>query len=45
MHIHLENFHTYEDALTKVFQIEIEEDYPMNPIDQHIKEQLESMPK
>ena len=45
MHIRLENFNTYKDALTKALQIEMDEDYPLNLVDRHIEEQLESMHK
>ena len=45
MHIILDNFNTYEDALTKVLQVEMNEDYPVNPIDGHIKEQSKIMQK
>ena len=43
MHIWLDKFNTYEDALTKALQIEIDEDYPINPVNRRIEEQLESM--
>ena len=39
----LDNFNTYEDALTKAFQVEMDEDYPVNLVDSHIEEQLEIM--
>ena len=45
MHIWLDNFNTYEDALMKALQIEMDEDYPINPVDQRIEEQLRSMLK
>ena len=45
MQIRLDNFNTYEDALTKELQIEMDEDYPINPVDRCIEEQLESMQK
>ena len=45
MNIQLHNFNTYEDALTKALQIEMEEDYPINPVDRRIEEQLEIMQK
>ena len=43
MHIWLDNFNTYEDAVAKALQIEMDEDYPINPVDRRIEEQLESM--
>ena len=43
MHIRLDNFNTYEDALTKALQVEMDEDYPVNPIDIRIEEQMEIM--
>ena len=45
MHIRLDNFDTYEDALMKALQIEMDEDDLINPINQSIEEQLESMQK
>ena len=45
MHVRLDNFNTYEDALTKVLQIEMDEEYLVNPVDWCIEEQLESMHK
>ena len=45
MHIRLDNFNTYEDALTKVLQIEMDEDCLINLVDQRIEEQLKSMQK
>ena len=45
MNVKLDNFNTYEDALTKVLQIEIDEDYPVNPVNSLIEEQLEIMQK
>ena len=35
----------YEDSLTKVLQIEMDEYYHVNPVDRIIEEQLESMQK
>ena len=43
MHSRLENFNTYEYALTKALQVEMEEDYQLNHVDSHIEEQLEIM--
>ena len=45
MYIRLDNFNTYEYALMKVLQIEMNEDYPVNTVDRRIEEQLESMQK
>ena len=45
VHIQLDNFNKYEDALKKALQIEMDEDYPINPINRCIEEQLESMQK
>ena len=45
MHIILDNFNTYEDALAKALQVEMNEDYPVNPLDSRIEEQLEVMQK
>ena len=45
MHIRLDNFNTYEDALTKALQIEMDEYYPLNAIDRRIEEQFEIMQK
>ena len=44
-HISLDTFKTYEDALTKVLQVEMDEDYPTHPVDNGIEEQLEIMKK
>ena len=43
MHIRLDNFNTYEDALTKELQVEMGEEYLVNPVDIHVEEQLEIM--
>ena len=45
MHIQLDNFNTYKYALTKVLPIEMDDDYPINPVDRRIQEQLENMQK
>ena len=44
-HISLETFKTYEDALTKALQVEMDEDIPAYPTDHRIEEQLESVQK
>ena len=44
-HISLETFKTYEDALTKALQVEMDEDFPEYPIDIRLEEQLEIMQK
>ena len=38
-------FKTYEDALTKALQVEMDEDFPAYPTDTRLKEQLEFMQK
>ena len=45
MHIQLDNFNTYEDALTKALQIEMDKDYPVKTIDRRIDEKLETLQK
>ena len=45
MHIRLDNFNTYANALTKALQIEMDEDYLVNPVDRRLEEQLEIMQK
>ena len=45
MHIRLDNFNTYEDALTKVLQAEMDKEYPVNLVDSCIEEQFEIMQK
>ena len=42
-HISLETFKTYEDALTKALQVEMDEDFPAYPTDTRLEEQLEIM--
>ena len=42
-HISLETFKTYEDALTKSLQVEMDEDIHAYPTDHRIEEQLESV--
>ena len=42
-HISLETFKTYEDALTKALQVEMDEDIPAYLTDHRIEEQLESV--
>ena len=43
MHIRLDKFNTYEDALTKALQVEMDEDYLVNPVDIRIEEQIDIM--
>ena len=45
MHIWLDNFNTYEYALTKALQIEMDEYYPVNHVNRSIEKQLGSMQK
>ena len=40
-HISLETFKTYEDALTKALQVEMDEYIPVYPTDHRLEEQLE----
>ena len=40
-HISLETFKTYEDALTKALQVEMDKDFPAYPTDTRLEEQLE----
>ena len=42
-HISLETFKTYEDALTKALQVEMDEDIPAYPTDHRLEEQLENV--
>ena len=44
-HISLETFKTYEDALTKSLQVEMDEDIPAYSMDHKLEEQLEIMQK
>ena len=44
-HISLDTFKTYEEALTKALQAEMDEDYLAQPVDNHLEEQLEIMQK
>ena len=44
-HISLDTFKSYEEALTKELQVEKDDDYPTNPVDNHIEEKLEIMQK
>ena len=44
-HINLETFKTYEDALTKALQVEMDEYIPVNPMDHILEEQLEIVQK
>ena len=44
-HIGLETFKTYEDALTKALQVEMDEDFLSYAIDIRLEEQLEIMQK
>ena len=39
-HISLETFKTYEDALTKALQVEMDEDFPAYLVDTRMEEQL-----
>ena len=41
MHIILDNFNTYEDALAKALQVEMNEDYLVNHVDSRIEEKIE----
>ena len=41
----MDTFNTYEDALTKELQVEMDEDYSMKPVDICIEEKLEIMHK
>ena len=45
MHIRLDTFNTFEDALAKALQVKMDEDYPVHPVDSLIEEQLEIMQK
>ena len=40
-----ETFKTYEDALTKALQVEMDEDIPAYPTDHRIEEKMESVQK
>ena len=42
-HISLETFKTYEDALTKALQVEMDEYFPAYPIDTRMEEKIEIM--
>ena len=44
-HISLETFKTYEDALTKALQVEMDEYFPAYPTDTRLEEWLEIMQK
>src|SRR5713226_8953312 len=44
-HISLETFKSYEDALTKTLQVEMDEDFPAYPTDTRLEEKLEIMHK
>ena len=37
-HISLETFKSYEEALTKALQVEMDDDYPTHPVDNNIEE-------
>ena len=41
----MDTFKTYEDALTKALQVEMDEDFPAYPVDTKLEEQLEIMQK
>ena len=43
MHVRVDNFNSYEDALMKELQVEMDEDYLVNPVDICIKEKIEIM--
>ena len=43
MHIRLDTFNTYEDALMNELQVEMDEDYPVHPVDSYIEEKLAIM--
>ena len=45
MHISIETFNTYEDALTKVLQVDMDKDYPVHLVENYIEQQLEIMQK
>ena len=45
MHIRLDTFNTFEDALAKVLQVKMDKDYPVHPVDNRIEEQSEIMQK
>ena len=44
-HISLETFKSYEDALTKALQVEMDEDIPAYQTDHRLEEQLENVQK
>ena len=44
-HISLETFKSYEDALTKSLQVEMDEDIPAYPTEHALEEQLEKVQK
>ena len=44
-HISLETFKTYEDALTKALQVEMDEDIPAYPTNQRLEQQLKNVQK
>ena len=44
-HISLETFKSYEDALAKYLQVEMDEDIPAYPTNHRLEEQLESVEK
>ena len=44
-HISLETFKTYEDALSKAMQLEMDEYFPAYPVDTKLNERLEIMQK
>ena len=45
MHINMDTFNTYEYALAKALQADMDEEYPRNPVENCIEEQLEIMQK
>ena len=42
-HISMETFKTYEDAMTKALQVEMDEDIPAYPTDHRLEEQLKNV--
>ena len=41
----MDTFKTYEEALTKALQVEMDDEYPTHPVNNRIEEQLEIMQK
>ena len=42
-HISLDTFKSYEEVLTKALQVEMDDDYLANPVNNRIEEQLDIM--